>query len=55
MRFYIRYGSENIEIEADNAIQAVIKIIDSGYDISSNAEFKIITYSVPEDTHVTES
>ena len=47
MKFYISYDGKNIEIDADNAIQAIIRLIDSVCDVSSNAEFKIITYSVP--------
>ena len=52
MKFYIRYDGKNIEIDADNAIKAIIRLIDSVCDVSSNAEFKIITYSVPGEKNV---
>jgi hypothetical protein len=51
MKFYISYDDKIIEIDADNAIQAIIRLIDSVCDVSSNAEFKVMAYSVPGEKH----
>jgi hypothetical protein len=42
MIFNIEYQNQNLRIEADSAVQAILKIIDINIDFKNNIEFKII-------------
>jgi hypothetical protein len=42
MIFNIKCEDQKLKIEADSAVQAIIKIIDFENDILNNAEFEII-------------
>ena len=42
MIFNIEYQNQKLRIEADSAVQAILKIIDINMDFKNNIEFKII-------------
>lgn len=41
MKFNVEYNDQNLEIEAESAVQAIIKIMDFNYNNSNNIEFEI--------------
>ena len=42
MIFNVEYQNQKLRIEADSAVQSILKIIDFNIDFKNNIEFKII-------------
>jgi hypothetical protein len=42
MIFNIEYQNQKLRIDADNAVQAILKIIDLDINLKNDIEFKII-------------
>jgi len=42
MKFYIKYDDRDFIIEAESMVHAVIKIIDTEFNILDNMEFQVL-------------
>ena len=41
MKFYIKFNGRDFTVEAESAVHAVIKLIDTGFGITDKMEFQV--------------